>query len=553
MIKSTSNLRPHFLGAAETVVNAELQQQLQSTEMRIVLHGKNKKDNDRLRRYRELLKGCKTAPECLLRSCSYFEFEDSPSAENEPSGDVMEIDDEPNVDDDAMSIDDDGNDDDGNDDDGNNDDDDDDDDDDDGNDNDDNDDDDAMDVDDDDNSQSHPDNDSNTLSNPAAATVGACEKMIAIREEQMESLVVELEKDLLHAAWLEQQCGRAAETQHQGFHYHQWKSEIERAGLRDPESTSRLRHCLSAALKKVDANTEEIYYRDPPSAEVLKKEQKAADERKKQEKAKRTADRQAKNASEGDQKRKTSKKSKANAHPDEDFEDMVVSDSEKVQADDEDPNPPDPKPTKIRKDDFETYASVLRNLTGHLRSLAVELTSRTRSLRFARGAQQLQQWYNSLGDPPCCMSCRTVVNHHENISVNIRCGHLTCKECIQSTNKLICAVTGCGEGSESHRLRKAVDLVGDGKSWRYGARLGNIVELIKGLPKDEQILLFVQFDDIMLSMASALDAEKITNHALSKKAGRQMVTMMNDFQDNKGEGKKRVLLLNPSNETAAGM
>lgn len=232
---------------------------------------------------------------------------------------------------------------------------------------------------------------------------------------------------------------------------------------------------------------------------------------------------------------------------------MAVSDNETVHAHDEDPNPADSKPTKIRKDDFATYASVLRSLTGHLRSLAVELTSRTRSLRFARGAQELQQWYTDPSKPPSCDSCMEVAGHHEDLSINIRCGHVTCKECIQKTNLVICAVDGCLEGSESHCMRNAVDLVGDGESWEYGARVGSIIELINGLPEDEQILLFVQFEDTMLSIASALDAAGISNHALSKKAGRRLIEMMNDFQENHGEDKKRVLLLNPSNETAAGM
>lgn len=492
------HLRPHFLGAAETILNAELQQQLQSTDMKIVLHGKSKRDNDRARRYNELLRGCKTASECLLKSCSYFELEDTPSAEIEVSRG-------------------------------------------------------AMDVDDDDDFRRHRDEESDELSTPPPAMFGACETLITIREKQMKALVMELESCLLHAAWLEQQCGRATETEHRGFHYRQWKSEIEAVGLRDPTATSELRHYLNAALENVDADTEEIYYRDPPTAEVLKNETRAAAERNKKEKAKRTADRKAINTGKGSRHLKVSKKPKATANSDEDGEETTVSDSESVQASDEDPDAGVIKPVKIRIDDFETYASVLRGLTGHLRSLATELTSRIRSLRFAHGAQELQQWYSDIGQPPSCRSCGKDAGDHESISINVRCGHLTCRKCIRKTNLVVCAVDGCGEGSESHRLRKAVDLVGDGQTWRYGSRLGNIIGLIDSLPANEQILMFVQFEDLMLNIASALEAAGISNYALSRKAGRQMIDMMNDFQDNEEESKKRVLLLNPSNETAAGM
>ncbi|CAD6580658.1 MAG: hypothetical protein ASARMPRED_000285 [Alectoria sarmentosa] len=490
VIESMLHLRPNFLSASETILNAELQQQLQSTDMKIVLYGKSKKDNDRIRRYRDLLKDCKTASECLLKSCLFFALEDSHSAENEASGN-------------------------------------------------------AMDVDEDDDSQDHVDSD------PATAIFEACKALIIIRENQKRALIIELEEILLHAAWLEQQCARSRNPEHRGSHYHQWKSEVERVGLRDPTATSELRDYLRAALVKVDTDTEEIFYRDPPTAEELRKEKKALEKRNKRDKAKRTANRKAKNVCEGTKTRRSSRKTKATVHLDEDCEEMVVADNESSHRDDDDP--PDPRSYKIQKDDSEMYASVLRSLTGLLRSLATELTSRTRSLRFSRGAQDLQQWHSGLGKPPTCRSCGKVVPDHDSISINIRCGHLTCQECIQKTNLVECTVVGCGEGSDPHNMRKAEDLVGDGKAWRYGSKLGHIIELIDSLPDDEQILLFVQFDDMMVNIASALEAAGISNYALSKTAGSQIVDMMIDFQDNNGDTKKRVLLLNPSSETAAGI
>ena len=502
IIKSRLHLRPHFLGAAETILNAELQQQLQSTEMKIVLHGKSKKDNDRLRRYNDLLRGCKTAAECLLKACAYFELEKTQPARIALSGDAMDVD--------------------------------------------------------------RDDEDNHNSTNPASIMFGACQTLISIRERQMSQLVAELEYDLLHAAWLEKQCGRAKNTQHRDTHYCQWKSEMEGAGLRDPTATSNIRRYLEAALENVDSDTEEIYYRDPPTREEIKKENAAASERRKQEKAKRTAVRRAKNASGGFKKSKASRKTKAAAaSSDEDFEDSWGSDSEAVQTEGMDPDPPEvddvdtnapeSKPNKIPRNDTQVFVSVLRSLTGHLRSLVLELTSRTRSLRFARGAQELCQWYTGLGEPPKCRSCGKGARDQDDVSINIRCGHLTCKKCIQKASLVVCAVNGCDEGSESYRLKKAVDLVGEGETLRNGSRLGNIVKLINSLPKDEQVLLFVQFEDVMLNIASGLEAANISNYALSKKAGRQMTHMMNDFQDNQGKDKKKVLLLNPSNETASGM
>lgn len=488
MIKSELQLRPHLLGAAETILNAELQQQLQATDMRIVLRGKSRRDNDRLRRYNDLLKDCKTAVQCLLKALAYFELEETRAIEHAVLEDAMDLDDDA------------------------------------------------------------PD-----------SLFGACQTLITIRERQMSALVEELEYELLHAAWLGQQCARATESELRGTHYREWKSTMKRTGLRDPEATSDIRRYLEEALGNLDDDTEEIYYRDLPTQEELDKEKAAATKRKKAEKAKRTADRRAAKASGDPRKRKASKKTK------EDSEESSGSDNEDNQADDvepnpreeddedEDPDPPDSKPNKIDRDDFEKFASVSREITGHLRSLVSEFTSRTRSLRFARGAQELCLWSKDLGGLPQCASCGRFVRHKDSISINIRCGHLTCKYCIQETGLSICAVDGCGEGTESYRMKKAADLVGAGPTPRNGSRMGNIVELIKSLPKDEQVLLFIQFDDLMLKTAMGLEAAGISNHALHKKAGPQLVHMMNDFQDNQGDDKKKVMLLNPGDETASGM
>ena len=715
-IKSLLHLRPHLLGAAETMLNAELQQQLQATDMKIIMRGKQTTDNQRFQRYKELLKGCKKASECLLRACSYFELEGPPSAnkedavevedellkdavevedddenENEdnssensrdvdsddegaPSDTAEDLDDnnegEPSdaaedVDDDdeseasdaAMDIDDD---------------------------NESEASDAAMDIDDDNESEPtarkpdkgkgkdcrlegeqdedddparetlserdakrkreweeaekrleeirlrrgappllgevarliqiqdraegrglnttspwegksveqrsesdtvmdinndnkvkpsdatedvdnaneseardaameieddhenirSPDEEENAGTPSSAPIVSeVCEKLITTRESQLNALTVELGANLILAEWLLKQCAHAPKPEHQGTQYTQWKSGIEKAGHQDPVATSNLRHYLSSAPAKVDSETEELYYRDKPTAKELKEEKQRASTRGKQEKGKRLA---AKKAGKGPQEKgKRNAAKKARKGPQNEDEEIIVNDNEPTHAD-------DLKPIKIDKDDFENFAQVLRLLTGHLRSLARELTSRTRSLRFARGAQELYQFYTDLGEPPTCNSCDRVILDQGSISINIRCGHLTCEECIQTT-KPICAVDGCAEGSESYCLRTVVDLVGDKRTWHYGSKCGHIVALINSLPKDEQVLLFVQFENLMPKMAAVLEAAKISHYALSKSAGRQLVPMMNDFQENDTPNKKRVLILNPSDETAAGM
>ena len=365
---------------------------------------------------------------------------------------------------------------------------------------------------------------------PASVVAEDFEAMIALREQQMESLVVELESKLLHAAWLAQQCERAKEQQYRGPHFPQWQTELERNTLGDLTVISDLRRYIDAALQNVDADTEEKYYRDPPTKAQLEQEENAATALKKLKKAERSKARKAKNTSKGSQKP-----------------------NESVQEDGTEPDLPDPRENKIGRDDSKAYNEALRKVIGHLRHLAKELTSRTRSLRFSRGAYTLYQSHTNV----TCMTCGEFVIDYDKISINISCGHLTCEKCIQKhANRNVvpvCTVKGCDGLAESFCMRKAVDLVGDGETGKYGSKLSSVIELINSIPKDEQVLLFVQFEDLMLKIASALETANISNYSLHKQEIRKMNDIMNDFQENQGADKRKVLLLDASSEAAAGM
>ena len=469
-IKSVPSVRPHLLGATETICNAELQQQLESTNMNIILQGKSKKENDRARRVQELLLGCKSAPECLIKSCLWFQTGDAQSA-----GEVSE---------------------------------------------------DAMDVDDQDGFQSRVD------------------ALIDVRDKQWEKLIEELKHHLLHAEWLEQQCQRAPRPDPQGSHYSRWRSEIEHFGLHDPYATEQIKSYITLASAHLDANTEEIYYRDPPPPEDLETEKKDAEARKKREKAKRLADKKKKVGG-NHKRRKISKTSRATA--DEDSKDPVAIDNERDDAG------PAPKPIKIQADDFAMFNSECRAVTAHLRGLAAEMVSRARSSRFAQSAKEMLEWLTSKKEEPSCDCCGKPTSADDGINVNIYCGHAIRDECLNKRGTAVCAADGCKAGAERYRLRKAVDVAGDGIDYGYGARVNQIVELINSLPEDEQVLLFIQFEDVMSEMAEVLEKAKIPNYALVKNAGRVGNERLTDFQDNETSKKKKVLLLNPLSETASGM
>ena len=81
--------------------------------------------------------------------------------------------------------------------------------------------------------------------------------------------------------------------------------------------------------------------------------------------------------------------------------------------------------------------------------------------------------------------------------------------------------------------------------------VANIIDLIRSMPEEEQVLMFVQFDNLMHNIVSAVHAEGIPNYGLTASSGRVVRNMVDDFQ-NRGPTRKKILVLNWANSSAAG-
>lgn len=100
----------------------------------------------------------------------------------------------------------------------------------------------------------------------------------------------------------------------------------------------------------------------------------------------------------------------------------------------------------------------------------------------------------------------------------------------------------------------------------YGQKLGEIAKPIKRIPKDEKILLFVQFPNVLSHLNHALDKEKIIFSALNSGSRGDCSSKLMAFQKNEiigsaadkrdaaknGEESARVLMLNIGDAFAAG-
>jgi hypothetical protein len=215
---------------------------------------------------------------------------------------------------------------------------------------------------------------------------------------------------------------------------------------------------------------------------------------------------------------------------------------------------------------IERAALALRDVTNDLRKLSAELVIRRRCLRFFESTRNLQKMYNnfrsseSLAAGCFCAKCGRTNLSPNKVSILSLCGHIVCNNClvINKEQDDQCLVTGCDAVSKTYQIIKAIEFGAEHDTphvgRHYGKKLEDIVRLIKSIPEDEQVLLFVQFLDLMDTITCALKESGITYSSLSKLGKKEEVAkILTEFQTNtKSETKKKVLILAIGESSAAG-
>ena len=211
-------------------------------------------------------------------------------------------------------------------------------------------------------------------------------------------------------------------------------------------------------------------------------------------------------------------------------------------------------PTNFKLREFTPYVELLEKTARQISRLVPEFVSRVRAIRLLKDSQRLQQWHSGVGKALACTQCDKTSPNLENLSINAICGHLTCAECrTESLRFRRCRVDMCHASADDSHYKGARNLLEQAVAdTRYGSKVANIIDLIRSLPNDDQVLMFVQFDDLMHQIVLALREEGISNYALTANSGRVAGAMVDDFQENRGPTKRKVLVLNSANASAAG-
>ncbi|MCJ1382603.1 hypothetical protein MMC17_005716 [Xylographa soralifera] len=217
----------------------------------------------------------------------------------------------------------------------------------------------------------------------------------------------------------------------------------------------------------------------------------------------------------------------------------------------------------VGKKEIEKAAKALRDQKEELHKKATEYVARKRMLRFFLSLHQIRQWVSSGDFEQHC--AHPPVRHIAELHLLGQCGHIRCQTCLNigSISGSVCGVQGCTAGALDYHINHAEDLIPGETNVKgpvyYGKKIEDIIKMIRQIrDQNGQILLFVQFVDMMATLAGAFQASDITFSTITgeSKDAKREDKMMQEFKDGAkdkmGMPKVTVLMLNAGSACAAG-
>ncbi|KAJ8095250.1 hypothetical protein PM082_010473 [Marasmius tenuissimus] len=202
-----------------------------------------------------------------------------------------------------------------------------------------------------------------------------------------------------------------------------------------------------------------------------------------------------------------------------------------------------PPTKKVRKEE--------QKLSEKVKAAVWEHREKTHEIRRLTKELKQRQTPPKLSCPRCERDGLSV----EETSILSSCGHSGCKDCVKAcADKEECVDASCKSAARVINIVQAEtlgvdDAERDGRGKHFGKKLEKVIHLIKQeVPKDERVLLFVQFPDLMQKVGEALAHNKI-KYLEIKGSATQRSKNLEKFQNNSEE---RVLLLNLMDESASG-
>ncbi|GAA6003370.1 hypothetical protein JCM10207_000301 [Rhodosporidiobolus poonsookiae] len=186
-------------------------------------------------------------------------------------------------------------------------------------------------------------------------------------------------------------------------------------------------------------------------------------------------------------------------------------------------------------DDYcATRTYEIRSDCAVLRQLCKELTGRYRSKRYFEAVRNVIRPAEASGSKDA------------DVAILSCCGHQGTAQAVQEAartgNCMFAADGTCGSQVFSHNVVLGDDLGSDRSSGYYGYKLETLVTLIQQTPKNDKVIVFVQFNDLFDKVHEALSVYEIPTLVLQGTAN-QKSKQLSHFQDEKAKDTKVILLL----------
>lgn len=205
--------------------------------------------------------------------------------------------------------------------------------------------------------------------------------------------------------------------------------------------------------------------------------------------------------------------------------------------------------------------SDLNSCTDSLRRLIDETVTRTRALRLYQAVASFQRM--TPGARFVCYFCGLRKSDPRLFYILGECGHSSCQRCLEKCKALDrCLLPGCSGSVQSYRIIQWSDLGReefkreDSSFIKHGGtKFRDVISLIQDfdrIPPDDQVLLFIQFPELMDAASAALTSAGVP-HVTIQPGDRTPTNKITAFQAGTEAVKSKVLILNLGDVTASGL
>ncbi|KAI5288949.1 hypothetical protein KEM54_004637 [Ascosphaera aggregata] len=214
------------------------------------------------------------------------------------------------------------------------------------------------------------------------------------------------------------------------------------------------------------------------------------------------------------------------------------------------------------------FMSELKECTDNLRRIIIKIVFRTRGIRLFRAIQAFHRVHAAWQEDNAVLAC-DICQKQGSLSEFVilgECGHIACESCLAKCQEAEeCQAPLCTGSIQGFRILRAADvgiipgvslgrdLPDDALLVNHGSKMSALAQLIKDhdiIPKDDRIILFIQFPEVMKA-ASDMLKETGVSHLMVTTSDHHASRKIIQFQSNKQD--IRVLILQLGDVTAAGL